>query len=249
MNPPVSSPFWVSATLNQQKGDRFRLVPNFEHITSVVYTASFGINFCIFESNQNPTYMKRKLLFSLFGAVIIFAWQFISFAMPNFHNSAARYTPAQDSILQIIEKQGLKEGMYFLGQPDPSLSQAEQQAYLEKLEGKPWAVINYHETNKMSMAMNMIRGFLVCFVISFLLFWLFLQQKNPTLTNRLLLSLSVGIIGFFFVPYTLFIWYKAPDIFAHFADAIVPWVILGFLGHKMTSLQQDDFVENGETAP
>jgi glycerol uptake facilitator-like aquaporin len=85
----------------------------------------------------------------------------------------------------------------------------------------------------MSMAMNMSRGFIVCFVISFILFWLFLQQKEPTLKNRLLLSLAVGIIGFFSIPYTNFIWYKAPDIFAHFADAIFPWLILGFIGHKM----------------
>lgn len=183
--------------------------------------------------------MKRKLLFSLIGAIVIFAWQFLSYAMPNFHKSAAAYTPSQDSIMKAIEKQGLKEGMYFLGQPDPTLSQAEQQAAMEKMDGKPWAVLNYHETNTMSMAMNMARGFLVCFVISFLLFWLLLQQKNPTLVNRMLLALAVGMIGFFFEPYTNFIWYKAPDIFAHFADAIFPWLILGFIGHKMAPLQAE----------
>jgi len=183
--------------------------------------------------------MKRQLLFSFIGAVIIFAWQFLSYAMPNFHKSASEYTPSQDSILQGIAKQGLSNGMYFLGQPDPSLSQAEQNAYMEKIQGKPWAIINYHETNTMSMTMNMIRGFLVCFVISFLLFWLFLQQKNPTLMNRLFLSLAVGIIGFFFVPYTNFIWYKAPDIFAHFADAIIPWLILGFIGHKTATVKAE----------
>ncbi len=140
--------------------------------------------------------MKRKLLFSLIGAIVIFAWQFLSFAIPNFHKSAAAYSPTQDSILNMCQKQGLREGMYFLGQPDPSLSQAEQEVWMEKLEGKPWAVINYHETNSMSMAMNMTRGFLVCFVISFLLYWLFMQQKDQTLSNRLLLSLAVGMIGF-----------------------------------------------------
>jgi hypothetical protein len=181
--------------------------------------------------------MKLKLLFSLIGAFVIFAWQFLSYAMPNFHKSAAAYTPAQDSILNVCKKQGLTEGMYFLGQPAPTLSQAQQQAAMEKLEGKSWAIINFHETNSMSMAMNMARGLMVCFVISFLLFWLFLQQKNPTLTNRLYLSLAVGMIGFFFVPYTNFIWYKAPDIFAHFADGIIPWVILGFIGHKMAPAQ------------
>lgn len=183
--------------------------------------------------------MKQKLLFSLIGAIIIFTWQFLSYGMPNFHKSTAAYTPAQDSILKLIENQGLKEGMYFLGQPDPSLSKAEQESWMEKIEGKPWAIINYHESNSMSMSVNLIRGFLVCFVISFLLFWLFIQQKDPTLTNRLLLALAVGMIGFFFVPYTNFIWYKAPDIFAHFADAIIPWIILGFIGHKMAPVQKN----------
>jgi hypothetical protein len=49
----------------------------------------------------------------------------------------------------------------------------------------------------------------------------------------MLLSLAVGMISFFVVPYTNFIWYKEPDIFAHLADGIVPWAVLGFLGHKM----------------
>jgi hypothetical protein len=182
--------------------------------------------------------MKRKLLFSVVGAVIIFAWQFLSNAMPNFHKSAASYTPAQDSILKVLEGLGVKEGMYFLRQADPSLSFAEQNAYMEKTQGMSWGVINYHETNTMSMAMNMTRGFLVCLVISFLLFWIFLQQKTPTLMNRILLSLAIGIIGFFFVPYTNFIWYKAPDIFAYFADGIVPWIILGFIGHKMAPAKE-----------
>jgi hypothetical protein len=181
--------------------------------------------------------MKHKLLFSLIGAIVIFAWQFLSYAMPNFHKSASAYTPAQDSILKMLEKQGLSEGMYFLGQPDPSLSMADQQAAMKDFEGKPWAVLNYHKVSSMSMTMPMIRSIMVCFVLSFLLFWLFLQQKSPTLMNRILLALAVGMIGFLFVPYSNFIWYKAPDIFAHFADAIVPWVILGFIGHKMAQMQ------------
>jgi len=182
--------------------------------------------------------MKRKLLFSLIGAVIIFTWQFLSYAMPNIHKSAMQYTASQEKVLQAIKDAGISEGMYLLGQPDPALSQEQQAASMKDFDGKPWAVINYHEINSTGMAMPMIRGLLVCFVIAFLLFYLFLQQKNPTLLNRILLSLAVGMIGFFFVPYTNFIWFKAPDIFAHFADAIVPWLILGFIGHKLAPVEK-----------
>ena len=77
--------------------------------------------------------MKRKLLFSLIGALIIFAWQFLSYAMPNFHKSASGYSPVQDSILKMLEQQGLKPGMYLLGQPDPSLSAEQQQEAMKAL--------------------------------------------------------------------------------------------------------------------
>lgn len=177
--------------------------------------------------------MKKHLLFSLIGAVIIFIWQFISFAMPNFHNPTHGYTPAQDEILQKFQELGLKEGMYVLGMPDPSSTRSEMEATMKNYEGKPWAVINYQMNNSMDMVMPMIRGFLICFVISFLLFWVFLQQNEASLKNRLFISIAVGLIGFFFVPYTRFIWYKEPDIWAYFADGIVPWLILGFVGHKM----------------
>jgi hypothetical protein len=177
--------------------------------------------------------MKKMLLFSLIGAIIIFAWQFLSYAFPNFHKSASQYTAKQDSILNKLNELGLQEGMYFLGQADPSLSQDEQMKIHESYANKPWAIVNYHKTNSMSMALPMFRSVSIAFVTSMLLFWIFLQQKNPTLKNRILLSLAIGMISFFFVPYSNFIWYKSPDIFAHLIDGIVPWTILGLIGHKL----------------
>jgi len=177
--------------------------------------------------------MKSKILFSLIGGVILFAWMFLSWAMPNFHKQASSYTTHQSEILQKFVDLQLQEGMYMLGQADPAASSEEQAKQYETLDGKSWAVINYHKTMDSDMITPMIRGFLVDVLISFLLFWIFLQQKEPTLMNRLYVSLAVGMIGFFFIPYSGFIWYKAPDIFAFFADAIFPWLILGFIGHKM----------------
>jgi len=177
--------------------------------------------------------MKRRILFSLIGMVIIFGWQFLSYAMPAFHYKAQTFTPAQADILDKLKEIGLNDGMYLLGQPDPSLSRAEQEAMMSSLDGQPWAVLNYHQRNSYDMLMPMLTNLLLSLVISFVLFWLYLQQKNPTLLNRLLISLAVGMIGFLFVPLTRYIWYWEPDIWAHLLDATIPWLILGFIGHKM----------------
>ena len=177
--------------------------------------------------------MKKALLFALVGGIIIFVWQFISFAIPNFHKAGMEYTPMQDEILSSIEKSGLEEGMYMLGQPDPDLSKEEYDAAMQKYEGKPWAVLNYQEVNSSAMAMNMIRGFIIAILTSLIFFWLITQMKDPTVWKRIFLGISVGFIGFLFVPYTNFIWFREPDIWAYMLDGVAPWAILGWIGHKM----------------
>ena len=177
--------------------------------------------------------MKKSLLFALIGAIILFVWQFISFAIPNFHKAGMEYTPQQDEILSAIKDAGLKEGMYMLGQPDPELSTDEMKAAMQSYEGKPWAVLNYQLENSSAMAMNMIRGFIIAFFTALLFFWILRQQKSPTLMNRVLLGVGIGFIGFLFVPYTNYIWFKEPDIWAYMLDGVVPWAVLGLVGHKM----------------
>ena len=177
--------------------------------------------------------MKKTLLFTLIGGVIIFVWQFISFAVPNFHKSSMEYTPAQDELLAAIEKSGLKEGMYMLGQADPELSKEDYQAATESYQGKPWAILNFQEDSSMSMALNMTRGFIIALLLSWIFFWVIRQQKDPSLMKRVLLGIAIGFMGFLFVPYTNFIWFKEPDIWAYMLDGVVPWALLGFVGHKM----------------
>ncbi len=179
--------------------------------------------------------MKKYVIFSFIGAVILFIWLFMSFAMPNFHKKAMEYTPKQDSILEALAQSGLQEGMYVLGQPDPAIvmDEAKCAEEMKKYEGKPWAVVNYQMNNSSAMGMNMFRGFSICFLISWILFWMISHLRETDLKTRLLLSLGVGFISFLFVPYTGFIWFKAPDIMAYLVDGIVPWLLLGWIGHRM----------------
>ena len=177
--------------------------------------------------------MKKTLLFTLIGGVIIFAWGFISFAMPNFHKAGVEHTPLQDELLAAIEKSGLEEGMYYLGQPEWGLDKEEYDEAMEKYEGKPWAILNYQEENNSSMAMNMVRGFIIDLIVALLFFWIIRQQKNGTLLKRVFLGVAIGLIGFLAIPYTGYIWFREPDIWAYMLDGVVPWALLGVVGHKL----------------
>lgn len=174
--------------------------------------------------------MKKTIIGSLVGAIIIFLWQFLSFAAVNLHKPAQQYTDKQDAIMSFLNSQGLPEGGYFMpGLPETATS-SEMEAAMKANDGKPWARIEYHnkaENNTNAMIMNMVRGLLVNIVIVFLFCWLVGKIANPGFGTILAGALAVGLISFLNQPYTLFIWYKSFDIWATFLDAIVMWGLAG----------------------
>jgi hypothetical protein len=78
-----------------------------------------------------------------------------------------------------------------------------------------------------AMYMNMIRGFLVNFVIVLLFCWLVLRMTTPGFGTIFFSALAVGMISFLNQPYTGDIWYKYFDIWAYFLDALIAWGVTG----------------------
>jgi hypothetical protein len=174
--------------------------------------------------------MKKTIIGALVGAIIIFLWQFLSFAAANFHKPAQQYTEKQTAILDFLNSQGLEEGGYvFPGMPDGS-SREQHEALMKEANGKPWAMVQYHKSNEATMSamiMNMIRGFLVNIVIMLLFIWIIRRMTAPSFGQILTCSLFVGLIVFFNAPYTGHIWYKTFDVWAFFMDALISWGIVG----------------------
>ena len=171
--------------------------------------------------------MKKILIGAFVGALIIFIWQFLSFGMINFHRPAQNYTEKQDAIMSFLNSQGLKEGGYIVPSVPEGTSMDEAQAAMKTMEGKPWAIIQYHNSHEMSMTMNMVRGFLVNFVIMLMFIWIIRRMAGPSFGQILTASLFVGLIVFFNAPYTGHIWYKTFDVWAFFMDALISWGIAG----------------------
>lgn len=179
--------------------------------------------------------MKNRLIFTLLGGIVLFVWQFMAWAMPAFHWDSISYTPLQDQILSALDASGLETGMYVLGQPDPATYAEEGavEAFQAAHEGKSYARIHYQRQHTYSMGMNMLRGLLVCFLMAFLLHALLGNLKQDGLVQRIVHAAGFGLVFFLFTPYTNFIWFKDPDIWAFLADGLVPWTILGAISAKL----------------
>ena len=80
--------------------------------------------------------MKKLIIGSIVGGIIIFLWQFISWAALNLHHASQEYTPKQDSILSYLNTQFSEDGAYLLPNYLPGTSREEMEKQMEKQRRK-----------------------------------------------------------------------------------------------------------------
>ncbi len=170
--------------------------------------------------------MQKTIIAALVGAIILFLWQFLSWAALDLHRVEMSYTAAQGPIMEAIEAANLETGTYSLPNHPDDATAAEKQAHNATMEGKPWALISYHKAFENNMAMSMIRSFLINFLSAFLLCWLLGKMANLNLQTTIMASLAVGLIGYLTIDYLYYI-YMGGNTLPVLIDTIVSWGLVG----------------------
>ena len=171
--------------------------------------------------------MKKMLIGAIVGGLIIFLWQFVSFAATELHYSATRHTPKQEAILQFMTSQQLEDGGYFIPRTTKEASTEEMEKSMNNMKGKPWMRIEYHNSYNQDMMMNMFRGLVVNVIMIYLFIGLLKRMGVLTTGKVVTASLITGLIIFLNTAYTNHIWYQTFDTWAHLADALISWGLAG----------------------
>ncbi|MGP8217395.1 MAG: hypothetical protein ACLQQ4_17640 [Bacteroidia bacterium] len=95
--------------------------------------------------------MKKFIIASFVGALIIFAWSLLSWMFLPVHIHSFHYTPKQDTILSALNNSSLESGAYMLPTPDNrSLGMMKDEKYVNEMKemekkyaGKPYALVFY----------------------------------------------------------------------------------------------------------
>ncbi len=171
--------------------------------------------------------MKKLIIASLVGGIILFVWQSLSFMMLQLHSSQMQYTPQQDEILAVLESSGIEEGDYFLPTTPTTAPSAEvQEEYMGKYWGKPWARISYHKALDMNMGMSLFRGFVIDIFAAFLLVWLLLKFAEFNMKTSVMASLAIGLIGYLTISYLNSVWFETSSI-PELIDTLAQWGLVG----------------------
>jgi hypothetical protein len=170
--------------------------------------------------------MKKWIIGSLVGAIIVFAWQAASWMVLGIHKDSMKYTPAQSEILSNLSSNLKEDGAYMLPNAGPG---EDHEKVKNDMEGKPWASVIYHSSFNTNMTMMMVRGFLVSFVLVLLLVIALSKGGMPGFSGFLTGSLCVGVLTFLWGPYMSHIWFDLPwhMIRGDIIDAIAAWGLCG----------------------
>lgn len=173
--------------------------------------------------------MKKWIIGSFVGAVLIFVWQFLSWTVFQLHEAEAKYTPAQDTVLNYLSSSFKETGTYMLPTVPPGSSQEAADELGKKMDGKAWATVTYRSSYAYSMTRPMIRGFLVDIVLAFCLIYLLTRGGTPVAVNVFAGSVAMGLVTFLWGPYTAHNWFQTPtpELTGHLIDSLVAWGLTG----------------------
>jgi hypothetical protein len=173
--------------------------------------------------------MKKWLIGSLVGAIVIFGWQFISWGLLGIHKDSMKHHPDQDQIVSYLSSVIKEDGAYMMPTPKPGTSSSEHQEFAKQLDGKPWATVIYHSQFHYSMARPMIRGFLVDLFLVFTLIYILTRGGTPPAYRVVAGSVAVGLFTFLWGPYMGHNWFDLPMgmIKGDLIDAIAAWGLCG----------------------
>jgi hypothetical protein len=171
--------------------------------------------------------MNNKFIIgSLVGGLIVFMYQFMSWALLNLHASQQQYTDQQENIINCLSTNLKEDGTYFIPNVPPGTSSEIAQKQMEESQGKPWAIVSYRKSMNTSMSTNMLRGFAADIVAVFLLCWVLGNFHYVNMRMAIMASVAVGLIGYLTTEYSNSIWFELnslPDLL----DAVVCWTLCG----------------------
>ncbi len=167
--------------------------------------------------------MKKWLIGSVVGAILLFLWQFLSWAALGLHDKEFKYTPEQAQLLTSLTATLKEDGQYMLPTVAPGASSEEMERVMKESAGKPYALIVYKNAHEVEMMMPMIRAFLVDLVIALLLIHILSKRNNLTMGTVWMGSLAVGFVGWLWNPYMMHIWFQTPT--EVITGALMDWFV------------------------
>ena len=176
--------------------------------------------------------MKKLLIGSLVGGILLFIWQTLSWTVLDLHGKEYQKAPNETELLSTISSNFTEDGQYYLPRLENSASSADMKKKMEDMKGKPWAVVSFHKAYDANMVSNVIRSLIVGLLTAFFACWVLSKSANSTFGSTFTGTLLIGLTGYLFIPYSGHVWFQTPGAMTNLVDTLVAWGLCGlWLGY------------------
>lgn len=175
--------------------------------------------------------MKKTVIATLVGAVIVFVYQSMSWMVLPVHENVFKYSDADVEIQEFLNERLTEHAVYVVPGKPPGMSEAEHQQQMEAHEGKPWAMITYHPSMNMEMSGNMLTGLMFSILSVLIIVWVLTAASSvfSTFASRFFVCVLFGAFLTLNSSLADLNWWDSPWHFVsgNLVDELVTWVLCG----------------------
>ncbi|MBS3915304.1 MAG: hypothetical protein KG003_12475 [Bacteroidetes bacterium] len=172
--------------------------------------------------------MKKVIIGAIVSTVLFFGWQSAMW-MSGAHNDFASKTPNPDSIMACLNQNIKADGLYTIPShdPDKKMSREEEEKAMKAMDGKPWAMIFYHNTHSASEGTRIAKGFIHALLASILVALVLWGGNFASFGGRLFVAYSFAIFTAVVSIMTNMNWWDYPMGFikAELIDLLGGWAL------------------------
>ncbi len=177
--------------------------------------------------------MKKKLLGALVGAVIAFAWGYVSWQVLPWHEwSMKSFEQGGAAVTDAIKKEALTSGLYSLPNfdKDARTDKAKHEAWMKQAHEGPAAFVAVRlEGMRFDLIGTLVGQFITQFLVAFLGVWLLTKTIIVPVVQKAVFISVVVASGVFLFNMGGWIWCGIPSVSVLIAvvDALVAWFLAG----------------------
>ena len=172
--------------------------------------------------------MKRLLISSLVGAILVFGWQSVAHMFMHHHDKSFKVAPDQEKTIATLSGIFKEEGRYLIPRSSLDASGEEMEKFEESMKGKPFAMVTFNLNHQSNMGMSVLRGFATAFLCVLIFIWI-LGRNHGSAGSVLFKGVGLGFLMFIYIFYNQNIWWQTPwsVISGELIDCLVAWGLCG----------------------
>ncbi len=179
--------------------------------------------------------MKKTLIASLAGGLVLFVWSFCAWVVLPLHSSSIKAIPNEDAFMSMMQQSAMSKSVYiFPSNPGMKADEAAATVWQEKMRRGPTGMLMYNPGGEDPMMTGqMVVGFILDVLSALLAAW-FLARSTAVAASYMARVAYCGMLGIFVSVFEHLMnwnWMGTPTDFTTglIVDSIISWILAGLV--------------------